>query len=285
MTEHTHATTARALGARWSSSTLAGTARHAGDAVRRTHSLLVEMSVLALAFFVWQVLRIPLEGSRDESLAHARDWLAAERSLHVDVEPSVSRLVRDHEALRELADLAYGNLHVPVVVGLLALVCVRAPSRYPKLRTTFVLAHVPALLVIAAFPLAPPRWLGSMATSTGPTADLRNETAAAVSMHFGYALLVACTAIWLWPRTRVAWAALLYPALLFTVILGTGHHYVLDTFVGAGCIAVGAAGAHLTHGTSRPDQRATGSRQRAAAIALAAALLGLLANGIATGGF
>jgi PAP2 superfamily len=256
--------------------------------VRRTHSFGVEMAVLAVAFVVWQLLRIPFEGSRAESLKHARDWLAAERALHVDIEAAVIRTVHEHGSLDRLAELAYGALHVPVVVGLLAAVCVRYPLRYPKLRTTFVLAHVPALVVLAAYPLAPPHWLASMPFAGGPPsdlADLRNATAAAVSLHFGYTVFVAGTALWLWPRSPLAWACLLYPPFIFAVILGTGNHYVLDTVIGAACIALAAAAAQLIHGRAPRDEPPAASAGRAVLVGLAAALIGFLAEGIATGGF
>jgi PAP2 superfamily len=253
----------------------------------RTYSLRVEIGIVALTFLAWQIVRIPFEGSRSESLTHAGDWLAAERSLHLDIEPALIRFVHEHAVLRELAGVAYSNLHVPVVVGLLVLARLRSPGRYPKLRTAFVLAHLPALAVIAAYPLAPPHWLSGMPFAGGPPADLadlRNATAAAASLHFGYAVLVAGAALWLWPRSPLAWSALLYPPLVFAVILGTGNHYVLDTAIGAACIALAAAGAHLVHGhVPRHEAPVTPARPgRTALAALAAALAGFLANGLAT---
>ena len=41
--------------------------------------------------------------------------------------------------------------------------------------------------------------------------------------------MIAAGALWLRPRAVLAWLTLLYPPLVFVVILGTGNHYVLDT--------------------------------------------------------
>src|SRR5262249_33481702 len=65
-------------------------------------------------------------------------------------------------------------------------------------------------------------------------AALRNQTAAAVSMHFGIPLLMAVAALWIRPRAPLSWLMVVYPAAVFFVILGTGNHYVLDALVGVG---------------------------------------------------
>jgi len=52
----------------------------------------------------------------------------------------------------------YVNLHLFGIVGFLAIARLMAPSRYPVVRTTFILAHLPALLVIGLYPPLPWRW-------------------------------------------------------------------------------------------------------------------------------
>lgn len=257
------------------------------EPLRRCYSLRTELVIVVVTLLVWQALRILFEGTRQEALAHAREWLAAERVLHVDIEARLIGFVYEHGRLHRAANLAYGNLHIAVVVGLLAAARLRAPNRYPMLRTTFVLAHAYALVVLAAYPLAPPRWLeGRPAVEALPPdlGDLRNETAAAVSLHFGYTLFVAGVALWLWPRSPLAWSGVLYPPLILAVVLGTGHHYVLDAVVGASCVALAASSSSLVHGPAAPLEPVAASARRTALIGLSAALAGLVANGLVTGG-
>jgi hypothetical protein len=75
------------------------------------------------------------------------------------------------------------------------------PLRYPTVRTAFVLTHLPALAVVAGFPAVPPGWVTGFPHGSPPTfdiaADLRNSTAAAVSLHVGIPALVAAAAIWI----------------------------------------------------------------------------------------
>ena len=258
------------------------------DFTAETELDFVELGIVALSLLLWQAVRIPFEGSRDEALANVRDWVEAERRLGLDIEPALIRFVHEHAYVNELVGVAYNTLHVPVVVGLLLVARLRAPSRYPQLRTTFLLAHVPALAVLAAYPLAPPKWVSSMPFSGGPPADLadfRNATAAAVSLHFGYSLFVAGAALWLWPRSPLTWCALLYPPVVLVVIIGTGNHYTFDAAIGAASVGVAALGARLCHSNALRYELADApaGQGRTLVAALTAALVGLVANGLATG--
>jgi hypothetical protein len=222
--------------------------------LRSCYAVEVELVLVALVLVAWQAVRIPLEADVAISLAHAHDVLALERALSLDVEPWVMETVRP-SAADALAWL-YTNIHLPVLFGFMAAARLLAPDRYPIVRTTFALSFVPAVLVIGLYPLAPPYWLPEFGLG-GPPSDaelssttgtlLHNSTAAAASQHFGFAVLVAATSIWLFPRSRLAWATLSYPALVFTVIVGTGNHYVLDCVVGTLTFALAALAASYLH--------------------------------------
>jgi hypothetical protein len=239
------------------------------------------MAFLAVVIGVWQLLRIPLEGSTRVALAHARDWMALERALHIDVEPSFLRFVHGRDWLLDSANWFYANLNEAAVIAFMAIARMLDTVRYPKLRTAFVLMHVPALAVLALYPLAPPHWVAGVPFADGPPVHpsaLRNETAAAVSLHFGGPVLIAAGALWLRPRAPLAWLTLLYPPLVFLVILGTGNHYVLDTLVGTACVAAGFAAAQVIHGPLR--RAASSASWRHAALAgTGFGLLAFLVNG------
>ena len=205
------------------------------------------------------------------SLAHARDWLSLERDLHIDIEPSVLRFVHSRDWLLDAAQSFYRNANETAMVGFMAAARMLDPVRYPLLRTTYALLHVPALLVLALYPLAPPHWVAGIPYADGPPlhpSALRNETAAAVSLHFGGPVMIAAGALWLRPRAVLAWLSVLYPPLVFVVILGTGNHYVLDTLVGTPAWPSGFAAARrdprpLPRGLPAPAGRASRSREQA----------------------
>jgi len=223
--------------------------------VRRTYSLEAELAFVALVLLAWHVIRIPIEGDVDTSVAHARDVLRLEGALSLDVEQHIIEAVAAADAQVPLRWL-YANIHLPVLFGFVAAARLLAPARYPFVRTTFALSFVPAALIIALFPLAPPHWLPELGLG-GPPSDasltnttgalFHNTTAAAASQHFGFTVLIAATTIWLFPRSRLAWLTLAYPALVFVVIVGTGNHYVVDCIVGTLTLVLAAAVASRLH--------------------------------------
>jgi hypothetical protein len=77
---------------------------------------------------------------------------------------------------------------------------------------------------------------------------MHNSTAAMASQHFGFALFVAAVSLWIFPRSRLALAALAYPALVFLVIVGTGNHYVIDCVIGSATFVLAALAARYLHG-------------------------------------
>lgn len=256
----------------------------------RLFSLHVEMGIIALVLLAWQAVRIPFEASVPDAVAHAHDWLAAEATLHVDVESDLIRLLH-RPVLIDLLGWGYGNFHIPALLAFMATVRLAAPRRYAKLRSAFVIAHLPAIAILALYPLAPPQWLPEIPFAKGPPTPaeasslgetLRNATAASVSMHFGIPLLIAGTALWLAPRSRLAWLTLLYPPLVFLIVVGTGNHYVLDLAAGVVCIAVGVVAAQLLHGPTPLRGRSAGARAILRAAALWA-LVGFTVNAAATG--
>ncbi len=203
--------------------------------------------------------------------------MSLERSLHIDVEPTLLRFVHSRDWLLHGAQSFYRNLNEPVMIAFLAVARLLDPVRYPKLRTAYALLHVPALAVLALYPLAPPHWVHGVPYADGPPlhpSALRNETAAAVSLHFGGPVLLVGGLLWLRPRALLAWLTALYPVAVFVVIVGTGNHYVLDTVVGTACVGVGVAAAHAIHGplphgvrTTAADARgARGNRLRTACV-------------------
>jgi hypothetical protein len=255
--------------------------RAAPRVLQRAYPLPLEMVILAAVIAIWQVLRIPFEGSTRVSLAHARDWLALERALHIDFEPSILRFVHSRDWLLDGARIFYRNANETAVIGFMAMARLLDPVRYPKLRTGYALLHVPALAVLAVYPLAPPHWVASMPFADGPPAQssaLFNKTAAAVSLHFGAPVMIAAAALWLRPRAVLAWLTLLYPPLVFVVIVGTGNHYVLDAVVGTACVAAGFAAAHAIHGPL-PRSAASADRARVALAGTGFGLVAFLVNG------
>ena len=214
------------------------------------------MGIVALVLLSWQAARIPLEGSVETSLAHARSVRGLENSLGLDVEGQFVRFAST-APYDGVLDWMYTGIHTPALFAFMAAACVYAPERYARLRTIFVVSFLPALLAIGLYPLAPPHWISELGFGPAPEQGelagsietlMHNSTAAIASQHFGFAAFIAAASLWLAPRSPIAWAAVAYPALVFVVIVGTGNHYVLDCIVGVLTFTFAAAVATLLHG-------------------------------------
>ncbi len=121
----------------------------------------------------------------------------------------------------------------------------------------FMVAMGIALVLYAAFPTAPPRFMpewgfqDSVAHFTGLTSEgssanaLYNPFAAVPSMHVAFALMLALPMAHLARRRVVKALWLTYPALVTFVVVATANHWWFDAFTGAltaGVAAVAAVG-------------------------------------------
>ena len=66
------------------------------------------------------------------------------------------------------------------VPGFLAAARLRAPDRYPRLRTIYALSYLPAFVVIWRFPTAPPRWLPVIGLGHAPSQSELSNTLGAL---------------------------------------------------------------------------------------------------------
>jgi hypothetical protein len=123
------------------------------------------------------------------------------------------------------------------------------------MRNAFLLSGAIALIFFVNFPTAPPRLLphelgfGFVDTVVEQYEESRpltpswfvNEYAAFPSMHIGWNLLVG---IALWLATKnifVRGFAVLMPLAMFTDIILTGNHYIIDAFAGTAVMLLGLA--------------------------------------------
>lgn len=208
------------------------------------------MEALAIAWLCWiydaitnvAPLRLHL------ALAHARDILSLEQSLHIDPERTLDRWLAGHRTLGLLVSDYYDNAHFIVTLGLLGWIWWRRADIYRPLRNTLVLVNVLAFVVFWRYPVAPPRMLPGFVDvvasthaigswHTGALASQANQYAAMPSLHIAWA--VWCTIV-LWRICARAWVralAVIYPFVTAFAVLSTGNHYVLDMLGGLVTIA------------------------------------------------
>jgi hypothetical protein len=212
------------------------------------------------------------------ALAHAKEILSAEQTLHLDPEHSLDSWLVAHHSLGVALSYYYDNAHFIVTLGLLGYMWWRRADIYRPLRNSLVFANVLAFVVFWRFPVAPPRMLPGftdvVAAShtvgswhTGALASQANQLAAMPSLHLAWAAW--CT-LAIWRITAHRWLralAVVYPFVTAFAVLATGNHFVFDIFGGLATIALSVLIVRLFEGRLRSFQIARFRRRFARASA------------------
>ena len=193
-------------------------------------------------------------GGRARAISDALSVVHAEQSMGIWREAWVQHLFVDHRWLMEVCDSFYGTAHFLMVIFVLLLLYFRNPGRYRRWRNTLAATTAIALVVFAAFPVAPPRLMpapyhlvdslltigGFWDFYHGPVAQVSNQYAAMPSLHTAWSTWCVLA---VWPMVRRRWARLLlvaYPVLTVFCIVVTGNHFFLDAAGGVATVALAA---------------------------------------------
>ncbi|MGW7287966.1 bifunctional glycosyltransferase 87/phosphatase PAP2 family protein [Streptomyces sp. NPDC054847] len=220
-------------------------------------NLLLELLVIRVGYSVYSHIRAAATGSVGAAEEHARQILAAEGALGIDIEHWVNQAVVRTEWLEAFFNFYYTSFHFAVPLAILGVLYVRRPSDYRWARASLAFATVLALLGFWLYPLAPPRLMPGMGfidTVHGPQdlanpdygamTAVTNQYAAMPSLHFGWSLWCGLVVLVFAPRLWMKLLGLLHPLFTVCAIVATANHWVLDA---AGGAAVVGAGFGLTY--------------------------------------
>lgn len=261
----------------------AGVARRTIDAVRRRlprlalpkgpGDLLLQIAVLALAIFVYQLTRGLADDGRTaiEATNNARDLIELEQAMGLFFEPAVQQWTLTlGSGVESVLSWLYLNVQTTVTLGGLLWIYLFHNDRYYFVRNMFFVAFVGACIFYIAVPTAPPRLMpGYGFVDTVEQADgarkfiwdaFANPYAAVPSMHIGFSLMIGWSIASLvdGPVARAFWRW--YPAGILFVVVATGNHFWLDAVAGALVAGAGAAAANGL-GRLRPADWAWSSQQ------------------------
>jgi hypothetical protein len=213
------------------------------------HPWAFEVVLFAVGLLVYQVSRALVIGDAPAAFENAISILNFERSTGLSVETSIQEFALTHLSVTKALNLFYVYGHYTITPIFFIWLYRKRRRWYPFVRNAFFTANAIALTMFMIFPVAPPRYLSSQGfidtlrsisdidLHTGTLAGLFNPYAAVPSMHFGYSLLIGIVAFFLFKSWALRIVSLIYPALVFLAITGTGNHYVLDALAGGVVIA------------------------------------------------
>ncbi len=217
--------------------------------------------MLAL-YELYSFARTKVTGSTAVAFDHARDIVAAERSLGIYWERSVQDAFESTDWFMALGNVFYGTVHFVMPVVTLVWLYRRAPARYLRWRNTLLCMFAIAIVSFRLYPLMPPRLMpkeyGFVDASSeyfnfgpqtrhefGPDGHVTpatldqyaNPFAAMPSFHVGWSTWVLLA---LWPMVRRRWGRAALVAFCVAVgfcITVTANHWLLD--VPGGWLVVG----------------------------------------------
>ena len=230
-----------------------GAVGRAADRVRRSVAsalprgpldLLIQLALLAGAYWAWRHARGAVDGSMGVSFSHARDLVSAERSLGLLFEPNVQHWAVSAGWPADVARWGYANLHFKGSCLMLAVLYFGYRGSYGFVRNAVFAAMAISVLGYALFPTAPPRFLpelgldpssavtGNTPLLSNPGDPLFNPFAAVPSMHVGLSVILAWS-LGMLVRPRLLKAAFfVYPLLMTYVVVASGNHFWLDAVFG-----------------------------------------------------
>ncbi|MCP3912580.1 MAG: inositol phosphorylceramide synthase [Actinomycetia bacterium] len=192
--------------------------------------------------FYWLVRNLTADGPTN-AFANARQVMDIQSAIGLPQEAALQAWVLPHYLLVKLANMYYIGVHFPATFMFLVWVWVRHRPAFTRIRNVLIGLTMSALVIHLAFPLAPPRMfsrLGFVDTGLhfGPNpygisaGEAANQFAAMPSLHVGWALLVASSAVTL-SRSRWRWLTIAHPLMTLFVVVITANHYWLDAIIAA----------------------------------------------------
>lgn len=210
---------------------------------------IVELGFVALGFTGYLLVGWATADRTAEAVANAREVLAVEQSLGIDVEHAAQAATSGAGPwLTQLAAGVYVFGYLPVVVAATLWLYLRHRESYRTLRTALLASGAVGLLVYALFPCAPPWMTDSRFSDTVSTASLQafarppgimNEVGAMPSFHCAWLTLAACVVITATRSAVVRGLCVALPLAMFVAVVVTGNHWVLDVPAGLALAAFG----------------------------------------------
>jgi hypothetical protein len=231
---------------------------------------LCQAGLVALLVYAYFRIRNLTEGARDVAVDHARDLVAVEQHLGIDVEHAMQAPVTTWGSLEAFANWIYIWGHWPVIVATMVWLSWRHRRVFLRLRDAMVISGALGMVVFVTYPVAPPRLvsLGLVDTVTENSSAYRvlqppaftNQYAAMPSLHAGWDLLVGIAIVTAATTVVLRIVGFLMPVLMMVAVVATANHFVIDVVAGVALVLVGYylalrlerwRGQHETHSTEK----------------------------------
>lgn len=206
--------------------------------------------VLVVIYFGVRGLTV---GSTPDAVDHARDIMALEERLHLDIEEELQIPASRSETVVTVANWVYIWGHWPIIIVTMLWLMRWHSDVFRRLRDAMMLSGGVGMVIYATYPVAPPRLaeMGMIDTVTERSQAYRvlqppafvNQYAAMPSLHAGWDLLVGISIVTAASTLALKVIGYAMPILMAVAVVLTANHYVLDVVAGIALVLVAHAGA------------------------------------------
>lgn len=209
-----------------------------------------EVVVVLTAYVTYFAVRGLIEGDEAEAIANAGRVIDLERSLGIFREEGLQDALVTGDAIARALNFVYIWGHWPLLALAATWLMIVRFETYRLYRNAMIISGIIGVVVIAMFPVAPPRLtpdVDIVDTVRAHSDSYRsmqpgiftNRYAAVPSLHFGWNLLVGIAIL---RSTDRRWAQAVgigsAAAMGFAIVL-TGNHYLIDAAIGAAIALLG----------------------------------------------
>jgi hypothetical protein len=215
-----------------------------------------EILLLASTLPLYYLVRGQATERVGEAVARGVAIVEFEQGLGIFWEVELQRAILDYDLLVQGLNAFYLYGHLPVIGALALWLYFWHRPQYLLMRNAFLVSGAIGLVFYLNFPTAPPRLLAQHGFDFGLVDTIVeqydegrpltpnffvNQYAALPSLHFGWNLLVGM-ALWLATKNILIRAfAVLMPLAMFTDIILTANHYIVDAVAALPVVLVGMA--------------------------------------------
>jgi hypothetical protein len=224
---------------------------------------LVEASIVAALYAVWQLIGTVVNTGAQGAISHGRWVLDVEHWWHLPSELSWQKAILGEKLVVEAANGFYAIVHVPALGIFLVWLFLRHRDQYPEIRNALAILTL-ACFVIHLIPVAPPRLIGGTGfidtglryhqSVYGPVGTgISDQVSAMPSVHIAWAALIAWGAIKA-SSSRWRWLVLLHLVVSMIVVVVTANHFWLDGLVAIALLVPSVYAAKAIGMLARPRQ-------------------------------
>ncbi len=206
---------------------------------------LAEIALVGVPFLIYEMVRGAVADRAAEAFHRGASIVDLERNLGIFREAQIQSLFLPHQWLIDFFNAVYFWGHFPLVLVMAVPLYIWQRPVYMFLRNTLIASGAIGLAIYFWFPAAPPRLMphlgfvdtmerfSDVSYQNESMGAFANPFAAVPSLHFGWALVIGITFVWMFRHPLLRAFGFALPILQGIAIVVTGNHFFLDAFAGA----------------------------------------------------